>query len=99
MVSGFLTPGGRLRVPDHILDSELLQDPKWVKVDSKPVRDVMWLLKYGKNNYWTGNKMVEHAVCVALPIFRYAFSNCQALFAFDNASNHCSFSEDALVAM
>jgi hypothetical protein len=98
MVSGFLTPGGRLRVPDHIPDSELLQDPMWVKVDDKPVRDAMWLLEYGKDNYWTGDKMVEHAVRVALPIFRYAFPNCQALFAFDNASNHCSFSEDALVA-
>ena len=31
MVSGFLTPGGRLRVPDHIPDSELLQDPQWVR--------------------------------------------------------------------
>ena len=98
MVSGFHTPGGRLRVPDHIPDSELLQGPLWVKVDDKPVRDAMWLLEYGKDNYWTGDKMVEHAVHVALPIFRYAFPNCQALFAFDNASNHCSFSDGALVA-
>ena len=98
MVSGFLTPGGRLRVPDHIPDSELLQDPQWVKVDGKPVRDAMWLLEHGKDNYWTGDKMVEHAIRIALPIFRYAFPNCQALFAFDNPSNHCSFSEDALVA-
>ena len=58
----------------------------------------MWLLEYGKGNYWTGDKMVEHAVHVALPIFRYAFPNCQALFALDKASNHCSFSDDALVA-
>ena len=48
MVSGFLTPGGRLQVPDHIPDSELLQDPQWVKVDGKPVRDAMWLLEHGK---------------------------------------------------
>ena len=58
----------------------------------------MWLLEFGKDNYWTGDKMVEHAIRIALPIFHYAFPNCQALFAFDNASNHCSFSEDALVA-
>lgn len=98
MVSGFLTPGGRLRVPDHIPDSELLKDPMWVLVNDVPVRDAMWLFEYGKDNYWTGDKMVEHAVRVALPIFRYAFPGCQALFAFDNASNHCSFSENALVA-
>ena len=60
----------------------------------------MWLLEYGKDNYWTGGKMVEHAVRVALqvPTFRYAFPNCQALFAFDNTPKHCSFSKDALVA-
>ena len=58
----------------------------------------MWLLEYSKDNYWTGNEMVEHAVYVVLPIFRYAFSGCLALFAFDNASNHYTFSEDALVA-
>ena len=44
------------------------------------------------------DKMVKHAVCVTPPIFRYAFPNCQALFAFGNASNHRPPSEDALVA-
>jgi len=42
--------------------------------------------------------MVDHAIKVAIPIFRYAFPGCQALFAFDNASNHTSFAEDALRA-
>lgn len=51
MVSGFLTPGGRLRVPDTIPDSELLKDSMWVLVDDKPIRDAMWLLEYGKDNY------------------------------------------------
>ena len=41
--------------------------------------------------------MVEHTMKVALPIFRWAFPGCQALFAFDNASNHSSFAPDALV--
>ena len=69
MVSGFLIPGGRLRVPD----SGLLQDPLWVRADGKPVRDAVWLLEHGKDNYWTGDKMAEHAVHVTLPIFCYAF--------------------------
>ena len=35
---------------------------------------------------------------IAMPIFQYAFPEYQALFAFDNASNRCCFTEDALVA-
>ena len=33
-----------------------------------------------------------------MPIFQYAFPGCQALFAFDNASNHRYFAPDALLA-
>lgn len=98
MVSGFLTPGGRLCIPNTVLDSELLKNPMWIVVDGKPVRDAMWLHKYGKDNYWTGDKMIWHTLHIALPIFRYAFPNCQALFAFDNASNHCAYSPTALLA-
>lgn len=99
MVSGFLTPGGRLKVPDEITDSELLSNVMWHKDEAgKPIRDAMMFFEYGKDNYWTGDKMVEHTIQVALPIFRYAFPGCQALFAFDNASNHCCFASDALLA-
>jgi len=52
MVSGFLTPGGRLRVPNSIPDSELLKDPNWpLNPNSTPVRDTMQLLEFGKDNY------------------------------------------------
>ena len=30
--------------------------------------------------------------------FQYALPECQAFFAFGNASNHCCFTEDALIA-
>ena len=33
---------------------------------------------------------------VAVPIFNATFPGCQAVFAFDNASNHCSYAADAL---
>lgn len=98
MVSGFLTPEGRLKLPDHVSDAKLLRDPMWVIVNGAPIRDTMWYLEYGKDNYWTGDKMIERTIRIALPIFRYAFPGCQALFAFDNASNHCAFSDKALVA-
>ena len=65
---------------------------------NKPVRTALCLLEYGKDNYWTGQEMVEQTVKVAMPIFKYAFPSCQALFAFDNASNHCCYAPDALLA-
>jgi hypothetical protein len=70
----------------------------WVTVNALPVRDAFWLHEYGKDNYWNGEKMVWHTVQIAIPIFQYAFPDCQALFAFDNASNHCCFAPDALIA-
>jgi hypothetical protein len=99
MVSGFLTPGGILRVPDSVSDEELLANPMWRKdKDGKPVREAIEYLEYGKNNYWTGDKMVHQAIESALPIFRYAFPGCHGLWAFDNATNHNAFHPKALVA-
>lgn len=100
MVSGFLTPGGVLSIPESISDAELLRNEvDWPLLpDGKPVRCGLQLLEYGKDNYWNGDKMVDHAVKVAARIFPYAFPGCQGLFAFDNASNHCAFAADALVA-
>ena len=99
MVSGFLTPGGRLKVPAHIEDEKLLQDPSWEKDQyGNPIRDAMALHETTKEGYWSGDHMVEQTLRVAFPIFRLAFPGCQALFAFDNASNHCSYANDALRA-
>ena len=41
--------------------------------------------------------MAAHAIDIALPIFRVAFPGCQALCAFDNATNHCAYKSDALL--
>ena len=98
MVSGFLTPGGILRIPDTISDAELLADSSWPKDEAgNPEREAIRYLEYGKDNYWTGEKMVRHTKDV-IPFLRYAFPGCEGLFAFDNASNHCVFAPDALVA-
>jgi hypothetical protein len=42
--------------------------------------------------------MLKHTKEIVIPIFNYAFPNCEALFAFDNSSNHSSFAPDALLA-
>jgi hypothetical protein len=97
MVSEFLTPGGRLCVPDNVSNAQLLEDLMWPMRDGQLVRDAMEYLEYGKDNYWTGDKMVEHTMKIALPIIQCAFPGCQALFTFDNASNLSSFAPDALV--
>ena len=34
--------------------------------------------------------MIDRTVKVAVPIFNAAFPDCQAVFLFDNASNHSS---------
>ena len=61
MVSASLTPGGPLRVPDRISDMELLKDTAWPRdKDNKPVRSAIQFLEYSKDNYWTGDKMVDH---------------------------------------
>jgi hypothetical protein len=98
MVSTFLTPGGVLKIPDKIPNAELLANSFWPRdADGNPEREAIRYLEYGKDNYWTGEKMVDHTKAV-IPFLNYAFPGCEGLFAFDNASNHCVFSPDALVA-
>jgi hypothetical protein len=89
MVSDFLTPGGRLAVPDAIPEAEL-------SARGLPRRYASEYFIYGKDKYWRGDDMVDHTVKVAIPIFHAAFPHCQAVFLFDNASNHSSYAADAL---
>ena len=99
MVSAFLTPGGILAVPDSVSDGEILaRHPDWQKnEDGSLVREAVRYFEYGKDRYWTADHVVEHTLH-AMRIFRVAFPDYQGTFAFDNATNHSSFAEDALVA-
>ena len=89
MVSDFLTPGGRLAVPDTVSDAEL--DTRLL-----PRRHATEYFIYGKDKYWQGDDMANHTAKVAIPIFNSAFPSYQAVFAFDNASNHCAYTANAL---
>jgi uncharacterized membrane protein YukC len=42
--------------------------------------------------------MLKHTKALAIPIFNNAFSDFEALFAFDNLSNYSSFAPSALLA-
>ena len=98
MVSAFLTPGGILKVPIHVSNGQLLADPTWPRNDKgEPVREAVEYLGYGKDNYWTGEKMVNHTK-VAIRILKHAFPECEGFLSFDNASNHCAYAPDALIA-
>ena len=98
MMSSFLTPGGILKVPQAVSDAQLLSDSTWPKNEQEePIRSAIEYLEYGKDNYWTGEKMVNHTG-FAIKILKYAFPDCEGFFAFDNASNHCAYTSDALIA-
>ena len=56
----------------------------------------MQLLEFGKDNYWTGDEMVGGSYPTNF-LSTYAFPGCEALFAFENASNHCAFASDILL--
>ena len=77
MVSGFLIPGGRLQVPEHITNNMLCNPalyPQWPHTeDGQPQCNAMVCLEYGKDNYWTGKKMVDYTIMVEIPIFCVAF--------------------------
>jgi len=96
----YLASWRRVRVPDLISDEDLLRSPMrpLTEKDSTPVRGAMEYLEYGKDNYWSGDKMVDHTLKTTLPILRYAFLGCRDLWAFDNAINHNSCASDALIA-
>ena len=99
MVSAFFTPGGILAIPSSVSVRQIFaMYPDWRRnADGSLVREAIVYLEYGKDNYWTGEKMIAHALEAAC-IFKFAFPRFQGLFAFDNASSHCTYAEDALIA-
>lgn len=98
MASKFLTFIGKLRVLDFIPDHQLFQDPGWsLYKKQKLCQCCTKLLEYGKNNYWNGDKMTNQTVNLVAQIFLCVFSNYQALFAFDNTTNHAYFAKNALL--
>ncbi len=74
MASEFLTPSGRLKVPNSVADEEFLQQIDWpLDENGKPARYTTELLEFGKDNYWTGDKIVDQVVKIATPVFSYEY--------------------------
>ena len=55
-------------------------------------------LDCGKDKYWASEKMVKHTSFAIKILKKHAFPYCEGFFAFDNASNHCAYTPDALIA-
>lgn len=99
MVSEFLAPIRRLQIPDCVSDTQLFLNFYWpLDENQKPHCCCTEFFEYRKDNYRDGDKMTDQIVNLATGIFSYIYLECQALFAFDNASNHACFAENALLA-
>lgn len=90
MVSDFLYPRGRLAAPPTHTNERLEQHHLR--------RYAGELFEYSKDNYWTAEKMINQVKSIAIPLFELAWpkDKYQALFMFDNSSNHSCMPEDAL---
>ncbi|CAG8639691.1 10105_t:CDS:2, partial [Gigaspora margarita] len=59
---------------------------------------IMMILDANRDGYWNSVKLLEQ-VQQAIKIFERTHPGCVGIFAFDNATSHKAFSEDALVAL
>ncbi|RPB06967.1 hypothetical protein P167DRAFT_477251, partial [Morchella conica CCBAS932] len=88
-ISEFITPYGRLSVPEYELsDQELIQH-------GLHKRYVTEIIQCGGDIWWDQDHIVQQTL-TAIKIFEAAHPGCQALFLFDNATSHSAFAEDAL---
>ncbi|RPA79191.1 hypothetical protein BJ508DRAFT_363381 [Ascobolus immersus RN42] len=91
MVSDVITQIGRLVVPDHITEADM------IKAGLNPGRrDAAEMLEYGKDNWWDSEKMCKHILEVVEPMAKLVYPDCELVFLFDNATNHSCFAPDAL---
>jgi hypothetical protein len=84
MVSDFLCPcHGRLKVEVE----GVLHEAREIIIPGK-----------NSDGYWTGAHVAKQLKEKAIPIFELLHPGCEALFCFDNSSNHECFAPDALKA-
>jgi hypothetical protein len=93
MVSDFLLPWSRLNLLSlpRTRQQELL--------DLGIPLEAAVFFEYGQEEgYWDGKMLVQQAVSKALPIAEALYPGYSFLFLFDNATNHSSYADDALIA-
>jgi len=67
-------------------------------MNNKCAKEAYEIMKPGKNydGWWATEDLAKQVVEKAIPIFKRCFPNAQAIFAFDNATNHIVFTANAL---
>jgi hypothetical protein len=72
--------------------------PEAVPEVNKDMLHVLVIITPGKNDdgYWKNEHLKKQLEEKAIPLFNILHPNCQALFAFDNSSNHGRYAPDAL---
>lgn len=63
---------GILGLPQRVSDQELLERRLNPSGPGMKVvrREAIEYLEYGKDNYWTGDKMIDQTISVAIPTFK-----------------------------
>ena len=91
MVSEYLTPGGNLRLPAN---TPLHKQP--CEPDGDRFTECTELFEPKEGEWWSSTHMVWQLENLAIPLFEACWPNHQAVFLFDNATNHTAFAHDAL---
>jgi hypothetical protein len=92
MVSEFLLPIGRLKLPPDKSSPEYLHQLRLIEPYATEI------LQCGGDRWFDMEYLVEQLLFKAIPIFEAAFPGHQALFIFDNATIHSAYSKRALRA-
>jgi len=91
MVSEYLTPEGDLKLPHDTPEDQLPLEP-----DGDKFQECTQLRNFGKDGYWTCDNMIAQMEDLTIPLFERRYPGHQAVFFFDNATNHAAYAEDAL---
>ena len=93
MVSEYLTPasGGNLRLPANTPLHKQPHEP-----DGDTFTECTELFEPKEGKWWSSMHMVWQLQNLAIPLFEACWPNHQAVFLFDNATNHTAFAHDAL---
>ena len=90
MVSEYMTPGGNLQLP---ADTPLCEQP--CEPDGDPLGSAL-RSSTQEGVCWSSSHMEYQLQYLAIPLFEAQWPGHQAVFIFDNATNHTAFAPDAL---
>ena len=92
MVSEYMTPGGNLQLPSS---TPLAQQP--MEPDGDRFRECTQIYEPKQEGEWWSNAHMEYQLKhLAIPLFEARWPEHQAVFFFNNATNHTAFAADAL---